>query len=214
MGFFDLFNTFRKGKKNDLEDAKKAEQLSPTTIDNLQIGGNVMFSFLPLLDDLSENSATITGNMNFKIEQPDGDPIHVNYASLDDTFFIRKEGNKVEVMKEIEDIETFLQVAGDAFNDIMEIDFETEVEETSEGFPLLTENQKNCTLSDKFDWLSEGQYNVTQDSLVAKVDNKDIRFLRLKSMDKKNFITLFSVDGGETFIYESVLLNKSDVSFI
>ena len=213
MGFFDLFKLFRDGKKNDLEDEKNKEFSLPTSIDNLKKGGAIEFSFLPLLSDLSENTFTINGRMNFEIEQYCSTSIFINYAVLDSGYFLRKDNNTVEVMKEIKDIQSFLDVSGSDFNDIVYVDFETEVEETESGFPLITENQKTFELPEKFEWLNAGRYNVVQDSLVAKVDNKEIRYLRLQSMDKNNAITLFSLAGGETFIYESVLLSQSDISF-
>ncbi len=212
MGFFKQLNTIFRGKKHEKEAAKNEIATAPTSIDNLKVGGFIEFGFLPLIEEISGKSFTITGNKVFTLHTGEV----IEYAELEHgEYFVRREGKYLEVLTEIDDNEAFIEAVEDNFFDVLTID-EGEYHINDDDQKVISGNETMFELHTDFQKLKAGVYRTVKDDISVQLEgvHGDVRFLRAKSNDGQNYITLFYVDGGETFINESVVVKLSDVSFL
>ena len=218
MGFFNTLATAFRGRQHEKEALKNEVVSAPASLGNLKVGAFVEFGFLPNHDQLSKTTKEITGIRSFVLL----DNEVITYAELDDgDFYLRKEGKKVEVLQEFENNDDFIESVDEQFMDVLELEDdeweykdEDETSNVDDRICVVVNNQTEYEVTSAIGWAKVGVYRTVQDVMSAKIDGKRIRYIRSKSSDGSSYISVYYVNGGETFISSSTLLNKSDVDFV
>jgi len=206
MSFWKNMSAAVRGKKNEKEEAANQIATAPADLDNLKIGAYVTFAFLPLQENISGQTLEITATRSFTLL--DGETIR--YAELDDgAFYLRKEGRKIEILQEFENTDIFTESVDDAFFDVLQLD--DNEWEIQGGVSVVVDNETEFEMLEDQAWANAGTYRIVKDVMAAKLNGKKVRYIRSKASDGKSFISVYYVDGGETFISASCLVEKDDV---
>lgn len=212
MGFFNTMTNIFRGKKYEKENKQDVVVNEPASINNMFVNSFVSFNFLPDHEELSGKTMSVTGIREFHFENGKA----ITYTELDHgDFYVRKEGACLEVLKEFNDNQAFLEATrGEEFQDILMLE-DHEVHEDANGNLSISGNETEFNLDTEFECLQSGLYRVIKDTISAKIDNEKARFIRFKSNDSKNFINVFYIDGsGDTFISGSYLVPLRDVTHV
>lgn len=207
MGLFDRFK--RATKKTEETEVKE------TTIDNLRVGG---FIEVPLLTATGQASKHNNDTMQITSEAfLKSDSLNINFVALDSgDLFACKSGMKIEFMKEIQDLDSFIEVANtDELGAILELE-DGEVKTDENGKEYVDSLESIFHLNEDISMLKSGKYHVIKDELYAEFalyDGEEIRVVRAKNNDE-NFITFVLRDGGETIVFESKVVNPLECNFL
>lgn len=210
MGFFKNMSALFRGKQAEKEAKENEVVTAPASLTNMKVGAFVDFGFLPEHENISGQSMSITATRTFNL----GKFGKVTYAELDHgAYYIRQEKNKVEVLREFESNDAFLEVVDEDFYEMLQLD-DDEWYEDDDGVRIVHNNETEFSLVDEFEFLTVGKYRTVRDVMAAKLDGQNVRFIRTASDDRQRFITVFYDEaGGDTYISGSFLINASDVEF-
>lgn len=215
MGFFDLFKMKKKGDEYKKKQQEAIDNHVDTNMDNLKVGGSIKMPmlFTPQLSDFSERYMKISEHHNIKFK----DKKDSRWGVLDSgDLFIKKNGFKVELIRQIQDIDSFMTSMDE---ELIFALLELEKHEVTEvdGEEIIDSDDKLIKVTENFSMLKTGDYLVQRDELFATsnmFDSGDFRYIEIKSMDSKNYIYIFIMNDGETLVFESEVRGKEDFDFV
>jgi len=215
MGFFDLFKMKKKGDEYKKKQQEAIDNHVDTNMDNLKVGGSIKMPmlFTPQLADFSERYMKISDHHNIKFK--DKKPSRWGVLDSGD-LFIKKNGFKVELIRKIQDIDSFMaSMDEELIFALLELE-EHEVTGLN-GEEVINSDDKLIKVTENFSMLKTGDYLVQRDELFATsnmFDSGDFRYIEIKSMDSKNYIYIFIMNDGETLVFESEVRGKEDFDFV
>ena len=215
MGFFDLFKMKKKGDEYKKKQQESMDNHVDTNMDNLKIGGSIKMPMLfsPQLSGFSERYMKISDHHNIKFK--DKKPSLWGVLDSGD-LFIKKNGFKIELIRQIQDMDSFMASMDE---ELIFALLELEEHEVSglNGEEVIDSDDKLIKVIENFSMLKTGDYLVQRDELFASsnmFDSGDFRYIEIKSMDSKNYIYIFIMNDGETLVFESDVRGKEDFDFV
>jgi hypothetical protein len=182
--------------------ADKEEVVEAVTLSNLKVGTFVEFDLISQ-EEVSSKSLKVAALS--KLVLPTGKKY--SFANLGNDIFLNKiDATNFELIKKLSDPSQFLDMVSEDFDGIMTIeDDEIQIENGREVL-VSHETQLDILNGGMPNWMPEGTFYKIDDDLGCHHDGRECRFFRAKSLDNKNFIMIFTYDGGETDIYVSTVL--------
>jgi hypothetical protein len=186
---------------------KSTDDTQPEIVDktvlNVSTGNFLIFSYTDF-EGISEQSLELKSKKDATFQS--GKKLSYFKLGLEGMFYRALSEDEIEIMRPLSDMDSFLGLVGDDFNEFMNID-EDEFSVDGSGNEVINSNEKSFELSDDLSWLQKGKYFLTHDEAETEFDSMTCRFSRLRTMDKKRVITIaVEPNSGSTSIYESVVL--------
>ena len=124
--------------------------------------------------------------------------------------FHKNKEHSFEVIKKLDDLSQFVDLIGEDFDGLLEIeDSEIEMEN---GKEVLRSHEKRITLNGSIEnWAVEGDYLSVEDQISCSFNGRDCRFIRMKTLNESNHIMIVVYDGGDTHVYLSTSIDDACV---
>tara|TARA_B100000700_G_scaffold331722_1_gene467550 strand:- start:29956 stop:30555 length:600 start_codon:yes stop_codon:yes gene_type:complete len=195
-----MFGLFKKEKKN--------KEVKESTLKNIQVGSFLEFGLIieEPFHVLSEKEVKIEDLMNLKTKV-----FEKSFYKLDtDNLYLSVHDSKnIELLKQIENVQNFIDNAVDE-----EFDAVLELEESEIQDDVVSQDNSFIVKNVTDDSLMKGRYYRVVDTIQGTVNSKEKRVFCFKHENNTAYVYGFINDQGDTKLYASKLLPKFYVSNI
>lgn len=209
MGLFDkLF-----GKKEEKQATSTAASNTKEMTFETALKGSVV-TFPPLYDDevkqFSGMNASIVEKDTILVEKDNANRKMFTWLHLfEDSLILDKEASKMKVMREIKDINDFVEAADmDILNEVLRLD-----EDEMDG-DVVSSNDKQIVMNSAFSMVQATTYFINEDALVnSAFFGGRVRMIEAKTSDRKYSLNIVVKPEGETLIFEGVLMDAEGFEY-